>query len=253
MNEKEALLEYCLRVGDTSLISGQRMSEWCGHAPILEEDIALTNIALDLIGQARMLYGYAVQVEGKSRTEDDFAYFRDSRQYRNVLLAELPNGDFAMTVARQFLLSVYNYNLYTQLCSSTDKQLAAFAAKSVKEVAYHVRHFNDWVLRLGDGTEESHQRLQEAVTELWNFVDDLFMADDVDLMLKKAKIGADLEAIRTSWETTVLKTFADAKISIPSVNNFMRSGSRKGNHTEYLGYVLAEMQSLPRSYPDAKW
>jgi ring-1,2-phenylacetyl-CoA epoxidase subunit PaaC len=253
MNDQEALLEYCLRIGDTSLIAGQRMSEWCGHAPILEEDIALSNIALDMIGQARIIYDYASRVEGKGRTEDDLAFLRDARQFRNFLLAELPNGDFAMTTARQYLLSVFNFYFYSALIKSRDETIAAFAQKSLKEVAYHVRHFSDWMLRLGDGTEESHNRLQDAVNELWNYVDDLFVADTVDARLLQSGIGADLDAIKKQWSELVTKTFTEAKIVLPNVNNFLRTGSRQGSHTEHLGYILAEMQFLPRAYPDAKW
>jgi ring-1,2-phenylacetyl-CoA epoxidase subunit PaaC len=253
MNDQEAVLEYCLRIGDTSLIAGQRMTEWCGHAPILEEDIALSNIALDMIGQARIMYDYAARVEGKGRTEDDLAFLRDARQFRNFLLAELPNGDFAMTSARQYLLSVFNFYLYTSLVKSKDSTIAAFAQKSLKEVAYHVRHFSDWVLRLGDGTEESHTRLQNAVNELWSFVDDLFVADAVDAYMLKTEKGADIDAVKQQWTETVNKTFTSANIVIPQVNNFLRTGSRQGNHTEHLGYILAEMQFLPRAYPDAKW
>jgi ring-1,2-phenylacetyl-CoA epoxidase subunit PaaC len=253
MTDREALLEYCLRLADTSLISGQRMSEWCGHAPILEEDIALSNISLDLIGQARILLAYAGEVDGKGKSEDDMAFYRDARQFRNLLLAEVPNGDFAMTVARQYLLSVYNFHLYSALSSSSDTTLAAFASKSLKEVAYHVRHFGDWMVRLGDGTDESRSRLQDAVSELWNFVDDLFMADEIDRKLAASGVGADLDAVKLKWEEAINKTFADAKVVAPKVNSMMRTGSRQGNHTEYLGYILAEMQFLPRAYPDARW
>lgn len=253
MTQREALLEYCLRLGDTSLISGQRMSEWCGHAPILEEDIAMSNIALDLIGQARIMLGYAGEVDGNGKSEDDMAFYRDARQFRNLLIAELPNGDFAMTVARQYLLSVYNFYVYQALSASSDASLAAFAAKSVKEIAYHVRHFGDWMVRLGDGTEESHGKLQQAVNELWSFVDDMFVMDEVDQMMVKAGIGVDLNAVREKWESAVSSVLSESKVTKPQANNFLRVGSRNGEHTEYLGYILAEMQFLPRAYPDARW
>ncbi len=253
LTQQEALFEYCLRLGDTSLILGQRISEWCGHAPILEEDIAMSNISLDLIGQARIIFTYAGEVEGKGRTEDELAYLRDARQYRNLLMVEQPNGDFAVTMARHFLVSVYNFHLYSLLSKSKDATVAAFAAKSLKEVAYHVRHSSDWVMRLGDGTEESHVKMQDAVNDLWYFVDDMFQSDAVDELLLKAGIGADMTQVKCSWEQTVKDTFTKAKLTIPSANNSLRMGSRDGNHTEYLGYILAEMQFLPRAYPDAKW
>lgn len=250
---KDALVEYCLRLGDTALILGQRLTEWCGHGPILEEDIALANMALDQIGQSRILLSYAGEVEGRNRNEDDLAYRRDERQYRNLLLVEQPNGDFAMTIARQFLVSAYLFHLYTGLRNSKDQTLAAFGAKSLKEVAYHLRHSSDWMLRLGDGTDESNRRLQDAVNDLWYFTDDLFAADEVDAWLVREGIAPDLGGIRSLWEQTISATFAAAKIAQPAVNGTMRTGSRDGNHTEQLGYILAEMQFLPRAYPDAKW
>ena len=248
-----SLFEYCLRMGDTSLILGQRLAEWCGHGPILEEDIAMSNISLDLVGQARTILTYAGVVEGKKRTEDDIAYQRDARQYRNVLLAEQPNGDFAMTMVRQLFISVYQYHLYIELSNSKDETLAGFAAKSLKEVTYHVRHATDWVLRLGDGTEESHERAQNAVNDLWIYTDDLFDGDEVDATLLKEKIGADLALIKTAWDKQVKQTLSESTLTFPTVNSFTRTGSRKGNHTEHLGYILAEMQFLPRAYPGTKW
>ncbi len=253
MKTREALFEYCIRLGDTSLILGQRLAELCGHGPILEEDIAMSNMSLDLIGQARMLYSYAGEVEGKNRTEDDIAYERDARQYKNVLLAEQPNGDFATTMVRQLFVSVYQYHLYQALSNSKNETLASIAIKSLKEVTYHVRHAADWVLRLGDGTEESHERAQTAVNDLWIFTDDLFDGDEVDDILLKEKVGADLLQIKSAWEKQVKQVLSEATLTIPTINSFMRTGSRKGNHTEYLGYMLAEMQFLPRAYPGTKW
>lgn len=250
---EEALFEYCLRLGDTSLIMGQRISEWCGHAPYLEEDIAMSNFALDYIGQARIILSYAGKVEGKGRDEDSLAYHRDTRQFRNLLMAEQPNGDFGTTVLKQYLIGVYNFHLYSLLQKSSDSEIAAFAAKSLKEVAYHVRHSGDWVSRLGDGTEESKQRIQDAINDLWFFVDDMFQTDDVESMLLAKGIAADLNEVRRLWTATVMDKFNTATLTIPEVNNAMRLDSRKGNHTEHLGYILAEMQVLPRSYPDAKW
>jgi ring-1,2-phenylacetyl-CoA epoxidase subunit PaaC len=253
MDRNAALFEYCLRIGDTSLILGQRLSEWCGHGPILEEDIAMSNVALDYVGQSRIIYSYACQLEGKGRSEDDLAFHRDARQFRNLLMVEQPNGDFACTMARQYLMSVYLFHLYGALSNSADADINAFAKKSLKEVAYHVRHSADWMLRLGDGTEESHQRLQKALNSLWFFVDDFFDADEVDAVMLQLGIGADLSHIKSAWERDVKALFADANISLPAINSFTRTGSRKGNHTEHLGYILAEMQFLPRAYPDAKW
>jgi ring-1,2-phenylacetyl-CoA epoxidase subunit PaaC len=250
---KESLFEYCLRLGDTSLILGHRLSEWCGHGPILEEDIAMANISLDLIGQARMILSYAGEIENKGRTEDDLAYSRDAMQFRNVLLAEQPNGDFGFTMTRQFFVSVYNFYLYDALKKSKDKMIAAFAEKSLKEVAYHVRHSSDWMLRLGDGTEESHARVQDAVNDLWIFTDDLFQANGVDESLIKEGTAVDLDVIKEKWKTHVEDILKKATLTIPQVNNFMRVGSREGKHTEHLGYILAEMQFLPRAYPGAKW
>jgi ring-1,2-phenylacetyl-CoA epoxidase subunit PaaC len=253
MNSKDALFEYCLRLGDTSLILGHRLSEWCGHGPILEEDIAMANISLDLIGQARMILSYAGEIENKGRTEDDLAYHRDAMQFRNVLLAEQPNGDFGFTMTRQFFVSVYNFYLYDALKKSKDKTIAAFAEKSLKEVAYHVRHSSDWMLRLGDGTEESHARVQDAVNDLWIFTDDLFQANTVDELLLKEGIAVDLDVIKEKWKTHVEDILKKATLTFPQINNFMRTGSREGKHTEHLGFILAEMQFLPRAYPGAKW
>lgn len=253
MKTNEALFEYCLRLGDTSLVLGQRLAEWCGHGPILEEDIAMSNMSLDLIGQARLFYSFAADVEEKNRTEDNIAYERDARQYKNVLLAEQPNGDFATTMVRQLFISVYQYHLYRELSKSKNETLAGIANKSLKEVTYHVRHATDWVLRLGDGTEESHDRAQAAVNDLWIFTDDLFDGDSVDAILLKEKVGADLSLIKSAWQKQVNEVLAESTLTIPAINSFMRTGSRKGNHTEYLGYILAEMQFLPRAYPGTKW
>lgn len=253
MNLKEALFEYCLRLGDTSLILGHRLSECCGHGPILEEDIALANMSLDLIGQARIILAYAGEVEGKGRSDDDLAFHRDAMQFRNVLLAEQPNGDFACTITRQFFISVFNFYLYEALKKSRDKSIAAFAEKSLKEITYHVRHSSDWMLRLGDGTQESHNRTQNAVDDLWMFTDDLFQMNEIDELLIKEGIGVDLHAINEKWKKHVEDILKKATLNITQINNFMRVGSREGKHTEHLGYILAEMQFLPRAYPDAKW
>jgi ring-1,2-phenylacetyl-CoA epoxidase subunit PaaC len=254
MDQKEALFEYCLRLGDTSLVLGHRLSEWCGHGPVLEEDIALANIALDLIGQARILLTYAGEVEGKGRDEDALAYRRDAWDFRNVLLAEQPNGDFAYTTVRQYLVSTYQFHLYSRLVKSADKTLSGFAEKALKEVAYHVRHAGDWLLRLGDGTEESHQRAQDAVDDLWVFTDDLFFADEVEAVLAaKGIVPGDVMQMKEEWLAEVNGKLAQATLTHPDVDNFMRTGGKQGRHSEYLGHLLAEMQFLPRAYPDATW
>ena len=250
---KNATIEYCLRLGDTSLMLGHRLSEWCGHGPMLEEDIALANISLDLIGQARIILSYAAEIEGKGRSDDDLAYHRDVMEYRNALLSEQPNGDFAFTITRQFFVSVYNFYLYEELKKSNDKSIVAFAEKSWKEVAYHLRHSSDWILRLGDGTEESHERIQSSVNELWMFTDDLFQTDEVDELLIAENIAPDLKMIKEKWKKNVEEILLKATLVIPQINNFMRVGSRHGKHTEHLGYILAEMQFLPRAYPGTKW
>jgi ring-1,2-phenylacetyl-CoA epoxidase subunit PaaC len=253
MTEKEALFEYCLRLGDTGLVLGHRLSEWCGHGPMLEEDIALANMALDLVGQARIVLQYAGKVEGKGRSEDDLAYRRDAWQFRNVLLAEQPNGDFAQTIVRQYFICVYLFHLYRQLEKSRDETLAAFAAKAVKEVAYHVRHAGEWTLRLGDGTDESHRRAQEAVDALWLFTDDLFQTDETEEILSARSIVFPMEPVQEKWTSQVGELLRRATLRAPEADNFMRKGGKQGRHTEYLGHLLAEMQFLPRAYPDARW
>jgi ring-1,2-phenylacetyl-CoA epoxidase subunit PaaC len=247
-----ALFEYCLRLGDTTLILGHRLSEWCGHGPILEEDIALANMALDLLGQSRIMLGYAGEVEGKKRDEDALAFHRDEREFRNLLLVEQPNGDYGQTIMRQFLYSTYAYFLYLELKNSQDKTLSAFAEKSLKEITYHLRHCSSMVIRLGDGTEESHQRMVSAVNELWMFTGDMFDMDETDEELIKAGIAVDLKKIASLWNEKVKEVLKEATLEIPQ-DVFMQSGSRKGIHTEHLGYILAEMQVLPRMYPEAKW
>lgn len=249
---KDALFEYCLRIGDNSLILGHRLSEWCGHGPILEEDIALINIALDLIGQSRFIYSYAAELEGKGRTEDDLAYLRDVMQFKNSVLVEQPNGDYAKTIVRQFLFTAYNYLFYKELQKSKNENLAAFAEKSLKEVTYHLRHSSEWVVRLGDGTEESKERTQNAIDELWMFTGDMFAGDAIDELLLKEKIAVDLSKLKTEWDKLIEEVFTKATLTIPS-NAFMMIGGKEGKHTEHLGYLLAEMQFLPRAYPGANW
>jgi ring-1,2-phenylacetyl-CoA epoxidase subunit PaaC len=252
MENKDSLFQYCLRLGDSSLVIGHRLSEWCGHGPILEEDIAMTNISLDLIGQARIMLTYAGEVEGKGRSEDDLAYLRDAMDFRNLLITEQLNGDFAKTMMRQFFFSTYCYFLYQHLTKSKDSTIAAFAEKSLKEVTYHVRHTSEWIVRLGDGTEESHERAQEAADELWMFIGEMFEMDGVDKEMMTAGIGADLANVKQEWTKLVNDIFKRATLKVPE-SGYFQKGSKEGKHTEHLGYLLAEMQFLPRAYPGANW
>lgn len=252
MTIQEAKFQYLLRLGDSNLIIGHRLSEWCGAGPILEEDIALINIALDFVGNATALLGYAATVEGNGRTEDDLAYLRNEREFRNLLITEQPNGDYASTITRQFLYDVYTYYLYEALKSSKDETIAALAVKSHKEVTYHLRHSTEWVYRLGDGTTESHERMQNAINDLWMFTGEMFDMDEVDQLLIKEGIAPDLNNIKTQWDTHVNKVFAEATLQIPTYN-FKQKGSKEGKHSEHLGFLLAEMQSVHRAFPGAKW
>lgn len=250
MNEQ--LFQYLLRLGDDSLILGHRMSEWCGHGPILEEDIAMTNIALDLIGQATSILEYAGTVEGKGRDADALAFLRFDREYRNLLLVEQPNGDFGMTIVRQFLFDAFRKPLFEALQHSTDKQLAAIAEKSLKETKYHLKHSAEWVIRLGDGTEESHQRAQDAVDALWRYTAELFYTDEVETTLIVQGIVPDLNAIHAEWERTVHEVLEEATLSIPQTG-WEQKGGRVGYHSEHLGYILAELQYMQRAYPGMTW
>lgn len=245
-------VDYILRLADSAMILGHRLSEWCGHGPVLEEDIALSNIALDQIGLARLLYTHAGAVEGSGRTEDDFAFKRDVMEWRNVLLAEQPNGDFADTIARQFLIDCFNVELLSSLSNSADAELAAIAAKSLKEVTYHRRHSGEWVIRLGDGTDESHRRMQAALERQWIFTDELFEMDGLDRAMIAAGIGTDLSALRPAWDAMVNRVLDEATLTRPSAD-FPRSGGRTGNHSEFLGYILADLQFMQRAYPDMEW
>ncbi len=252
MEMQNALFEYNLRIGDNALVLAQRLAEWSGHAPILEEDIAMSNMALDLIGQSRGFLTYAGQVEGKGRSEDDLAYFRDVRSYRNRMLVEMPNGDFAVTMMRSFLFSAFAYLHFRGLVKSNDETIAGLAEKSLKEVTYHLRHSSQWVIRLGDGTDESHQRVQNAANELWSYTNELFEMNDVDALLIKEGIAFDLNNFRAEWNQLIEEVFLKATLTIP-VAGYKSKGGMNGFHTEHLGFLLAEMQSLPRSMPDAKW
>jgi ring-1,2-phenylacetyl-CoA epoxidase subunit PaaC len=243
---------YILRLGDDSLMLGHRLSEWCGHGPILEEDIAMTNIALDLVGQATSLLELAGKREGKGRTEDDLAFLRFDREYCNLLLVEQPNGDFAMTMMRQFLFDAFRLPLLEGLVNSTDKDLAAIAEKSLKETKYHLRHSSEWVIRLGDGTDESHQRIQHALNLLWRYTAEMFETDEITMQAEQSGLGPSTEMLQSRWNETTRTVFLEAGLAIPT-NNWVQSGGRRGMHSEHLGYMLAEMQYMQRAYPNMEW
>lgn len=251
--DKQALIDYTLQLADNALIIGHRNSEWCGHGPILEQDIAISNIALDYIGQARNFYQYAAELSGNGATEDSLAYLRDAIDFKNCLLTELPNGDWAQTILRQFFFSAYQYFLYQQLQQSADQQLAAIAEKAFKEVTYHLRWSSEWVIRLGDGTEESRQRMLLATEALWSFTGELFEAAAYEQQAVNDGYGIPLPHIRNSWMTKVKQVFEEATLPLPAENTWMQSGGKKGIHTEQLGFILAEMQFLQRAYPGAEW
>ncbi len=246
------LFEYLLRLGDDRLVLGHRMSEWCGHGPILEEDIAMANIALDLVGQGSALLKLAGVTEGAGRDEDALAYFRSEPEFRNVQMVELPKGDFAFTIVRQFLFDAFGVLQWDALHRCTFAPLAGIAAKALKEDSYHLRHTSDWVLRLGDGTEESHTRAQAALNELWRFTGELFESDAVDIAVHEQGVVVDLATIRSRWEQTVGDVVKRATLALPPAGA-SSSGGRRGRHTESLGHMLAEMQIVARSHPGAKW
>jgi ring-1,2-phenylacetyl-CoA epoxidase subunit PaaC len=246
------LVLYTLRRADDALILGHRLSEWCGHAPMLEEDMALANMGLDLLGQARELYSYAAKVEGNGNDEDKFAYLRDVRQYRNLLLVEQPNGDFARTMVRQFFYAAFADLYWRAMMSSADTTLAAIAAKSEKETAYHLRHSSEWMVRLGDGTAESHARAQTAIADLWAFTGEMFEVDGGERALIDAAIAIDPAALRAHWLKTVSNVVREATLVLPS-SDWMQQGGRGGRHSEHLGHLLSELQSMQRTFPGAAW
>lgn len=241
-------INHCLHLADTALILGQRNSEWCAHGPILEQDIAITNITLDLIGQARHFYQYAATLinnaENKNETEDSLAYLRNERDFKNYLICELPNGNWAQTVLRQFFFSVYQELLFEKLIVCDDEHLSAIAAKSIKETKYHVKWSSEWVIRLGDGTDESKAKMEKAIDELWMYTGEFFIANDNDII--------DVTSLKSNWLEKIKEVFEEATLSVPE-NTFMQTGGKNGMHTEHLGYVLAEMQVLQRTYPGANW
>jgi ring-1,2-phenylacetyl-CoA epoxidase subunit PaaC len=243
---------YVLRLADTNLVLAQRLGEWVGHAPAIEEDLGLANVALDLLGQARMLLAHAGELEGRGRGEDDLAYLREESEYLNLTLVEQPNGDFGRTIVRQFLFDAWQCALYQALLPSSDPQLAAIAAKSAKESAYHLRYSSGWLIRLGDGTPESHERVQQALDRLWPFTNELFDGDDVERAAAAAGIGPAPESLRDAWSRRVDEVLADATLARPAPVPFGWYG-KQGRHGEHLGYLLAEMQSVHRAHPGATW
>jgi ring-1,2-phenylacetyl-CoA epoxidase subunit PaaC len=255
-DSNDRLVTYVLRQGDRALVLAQRLLEVVTHAPEIEEDMALSNLALDLIGQSRALYTYAGELEGpvdgEPRTEDHYAYWRDQHEFVNPLLVEIPNGDFAQVIGRQFLHDAFALPYWQAMTSSTDETLAALASKSVKETAYHLRHSRSWVVRLGDGTDESHGRMQAAIDDLWRYTGELFEADDVEHALVANGVAADPAAIRADWDSTVTSTLAEATLSRPD-DGPMQTGGRTGHHTEKFSYLVGEMQVLARAHPGASW
>jgi ring-1,2-phenylacetyl-CoA epoxidase subunit PaaC len=248
----DALVQYLLRLGDDRLVLGHRLSEWCGHAPILEEDIALANIALDLIGQATLLLTQAGEIEGAGRDGDALAFLREAIDYRNILLVELPKGDFAFTIVRQFLFSAAAMYQLDGLTRSNNQALAGIAAKALKETRYHVRHAGEWVIKLGDGTDESHRRAQAALDALWRFTGEMFLMDGIDRVLIDSGVVPDLAPMEPLWRAQVLDVMQRATLTVPDAG-YMQRGGRLGRHTEHLGHLLTEMQVLQRSYPGATW
>jgi ring-1,2-phenylacetyl-CoA epoxidase subunit PaaC len=254
------LINYTLHLADSTLILTQRNGAWCGHGPILEQDIAITNITLDLIGQSRNFYQYAAQLINQSTnqlsnetaSEDSLAYIRTEREFKNLLITEQENGDWAQTIIRQFFFSVYQYFLYEKLQHSKDEQLAAIAAKSLKEVTYHVKWSGEWVIRLGDGTEESNAKMKKAITTLWQYTGEMFVPAEYEKALAEENIIPDVSLLKEVWMEKIKNIFEEATLSIPE-NTFMQTGGKNGTHTEKLGYILSELQYLQRVYPGAEW
>src|SRR5688572_11520343 len=252
---KQVLIDYTLHLADNSLILGQRNAEWCGHGPVLEQDIAITNISLDLIGQARNFYQYAATLIGNDATEDSLAYLRKEEEFKNCLLVEQPKGDWAQTILRQFLFSQYQYLLFQQMQNSKDEQLAAIAEKSLKEVTYHLRWSSEWVIRLGDGTEESHNRMLKAIDELWRYTGEMFEAAGYELQAANDGTGVDVSKLKEPWQQKVSEILSEASLNPPLGGRgaFMQTGGKEGKHTEHLGYILTDLQYLQRAYPGCEW
>lgn len=252
MTKADAIYHYCLRLGDNALILGHRLAELCSRGPFLEEDLALTNIALDYTGRAQLYFDYAAELEGRGRNADDLVYRRPEREFYNHLLCEQPNRDFGFTIARQFLFSAYDRFLLEELGASQDTRLAEIAVKALKETRYHLSHAADWMVRLGQGTDESRQRMQQALDALWTYTGELFEMDDVDLQLLEEGVAADLHTVHALWQKEISDTLKRAGLQQPA-DGYMQTGSRKGIHSEYLGHLLSEMQYLVRAYPEAIW
>lgn len=252
MTKQEALYNYLLRLADQHLIAGHRLSEMSSKGPFLEEDIACSNIALDLIGNANHILQYAAEVEGKGKTADDLAFLRVEREFYNSLLVEQPNIDFAYVMVRHFFADAYDFLLYSELQKSSDETIAAIAAKALKEITYHLRHTSKWIIRLGDGTAESKIRVQNAINDLYRFTGELFEMNEIDSILISDKIACDLTALYAPWLAKIKEVFAEATLELPS-DTFMQRGSRDGKHTEHLGFLLAEMQHLHRAFPGVQW
>jgi ring-1,2-phenylacetyl-CoA epoxidase subunit PaaC len=250
--DAQALFRHVLRLGDLSLVLGQRLGEWVGHSPALEEDLGLANIALDLIGQARLLLTYAGEVEGRGRGEDEIAFLREHGDYLNAVLAEQPNGDFGQTMVRQVLIDAFQLEMYERMTTSTDERLAAIAAKSVKEIRYHLRYSGGWLVRLGDGNEESHARVQSALDTLWPYTVELFAEDELDRMMADQGVAPRLTDVQAAWSSRIDEILAEATLLRPKDRPHSWHGKR-GHHSEHLGYMLAEMQHLQRTYPGARW
>lgn len=252
MENKSELIDAVLQLGDNALILGHRLGEWCGHGPVLEQDIAMTNIALDLIGQARLYLSYAAELRDDGSDEDTMAYRRDSLDFKNVLLCEIPNGDFADTVARQFYFDQWNYLFLAGLKTSSNETLSEIAEKALKEVTYHQRWSSEWVVRLGDGTEESREKMQRAINDAWMYTGEMFNPSPADQAMSKGGVFPDVEVLKDPWMKRVKDTLDEATLAMPT-DEWMQSGGKTGYHTEHLGYILAEMQFLQRAYPEATW
>ncbi|WP_106792086.1 1,2-phenylacetyl-CoA epoxidase subunit PaaC [Aquimarina sp. Aq78] len=250
--KNENKIQYIYGVADNALILGQRLSELCGHGPNLETDIAMTNMALDLLGQTRSYYQYVAQLSGEGKTEDDIAFLRIERQYKNVLLVEQPNKHFGYVITRQFFYDAFHLLLLEELQNSGDETLAAIAKKGIKEVSYHQRFSSDWMKRLGDGTEESHQKVQEAVDDLWKFTDELFHMTDDDKIAVENGVGVNTEALREKYNQRISEVFEEATITIPETKWFQKGG-KQGIHSEHMGYLLSDLQYMQRTYPNMKW
>lgn len=249
------LISYLLQLADNSLIHGHRLSEWCGHGPVLEVDMALSNIALDNIGAARSFYQYIAEIEGGDKTEDSYPYFRDVTEFKNILLVELPNGDFGDTIARSFYFDAFQQLFYKSLSQSSDERIAAIAQKSLKEVMYHLRFSREWVIRLGDGTDESKNRIQKSIHKYWEYTGEMFLPSEVEKNLTPSNIAVDVSLLKDEWMQIVTETIEDARISFPlsAENAWFQQGGKNGMHTEYLGFVLAELQYMQKTYPGAEW